>query len=121
MPVSQTFRELALDQLGRCTRGLKSRSMFGGVGIYAGSLFFALLAEDRLYLKTDETSRPDYEARGWPAFFPFGDASKPMHYHEVPLEVIENAGELQPWVDQALAVAQRAARGKKVPAKMRRS
>ncbi len=32
---------------------MTSKRMFGGVGLYAGALFFALLAGDVLYLKTD--------------------------------------------------------------------
>ena len=51
------------------TRSARSRSkrMFGGVGLYAGDLFFALIAGDVLYLKADDsTARPARErpARG---------------------------------------------------------
>jgi TfoX/Sxy family transcriptional regulator of competence genes len=31
--------------------------MFGGVGLYAGDLFSALIAGDVLYLKADEATR----------------------------------------------------------------
>ena len=36
--------------------------MFGGVGIYANGLFFALIDDDVLYLKGDETLKPEFEA-----------------------------------------------------------
>ena len=38
--------------------------MFGGVGIYAGELFFALIADDTLYLKADDQTRSEFERRG---------------------------------------------------------
>ncbi len=44
MPVSPSFRTFILDQLSRVAPRVRGRSMFGGVGIYAGELFFALIA-----------------------------------------------------------------------------
>jgi DNA transformation protein len=38
--------------------------MFGGVGIYAAELFFALLDDDTLYFKVDDATRPQFESRG---------------------------------------------------------
>ncbi len=55
MAVSQSYREFVLEQLGRVTP-VTGKSMFGGVGIYAQGLFFALIAEDRLYFKVDDAS-----------------------------------------------------------------
>jgi len=52
MAVSSTFQLLALDQLSRAIPGIRSRPMFGGVGIYSGQLFFALIADDTLYIRT---------------------------------------------------------------------
>ena len=64
MPVSPSFRTFVLDQLGRAAPGIRARSMFGGVGIYSGDLFFAVIDEDTVYFKVDDTNRPDFEARG---------------------------------------------------------
>src|ERR1051325_3013663 len=74
MPVSQTYREFVLEQLGRVTP-VTGKSMFGGVGIYAQGLFFALIAENRLYFKVDDATRPDFEQRGMEPFRPFGEDS----------------------------------------------
>ena len=46
--------------------------MFGGVGIYAKEAFFALVDDDVLYLKVDDSNRGDFEARGMSPFQPFG-------------------------------------------------
>lgn len=104
MAVSREYREYVLEQLGRVVP-VTSRAMFGGVGIYSGGLFFALMDDDLLYLKTDDTNRADFERAGKGPFRPFGDDAKPMGYHELPGELLESPDELRPWVEKALAVA----------------
>ncbi|QDU28126.1 hypothetical protein ETAA8_32260 [Anatilimnocola aggregata] len=113
MPVSLTFRQWVRDQLQPSVRGLRDRSMFGGVGIYAGDWFFALLAEDRLYLKVDDSNRADFVAAGMGPFHPFGDDRLVMQYYEVPLEVIEKQALLAAWAAKAIAVAMAAKKPKK--------
>lgn len=106
MPVSPGFREFALEQLGRILP-VTARPMFGGVGIYTDGLFFALLDDDILYLKVDDTNRPDYEALGLGPFLPGGDAAHPMQYYPPPAELMEDADALRPWVEKAVEVARR--------------
>ncbi len=91
---------------------IRTKAMFGGVGIYSEDLFFALLAEDKLYFKVDETNRADYEAAGMSPFFPF-DSPTPMGYWEVPNNVQNTLSELKIWVDKALGVAARKAKKRK--------
>jgi len=52
VPVSESYRVFVLEQLGRVA-SVSAKSMFGGVGLHAESLFFALIAEDRLYFKVE--------------------------------------------------------------------
>ncbi len=110
MTVSASFRTLVLDQLGRVLPVVRARRMFGGVGIYAGELFFALIDDDILYLKADDATRPAFEARGMGPFRPYGPDGPPMHYYQLPEDVLEDAEALRPWVDDALGVARRAKR-----------
>lgn len=112
MPVSPDFRELVLEQLERVTP-VHARRMFGGVGIYAGDLFFALIDDDTLYFKVDDTNRPDYEALGLGPFRPYGPEGEVMQYYEVPADVLEDPDELRPWVEKAVAVARRKRSGAK--------
>ncbi len=56
MAASDSYREFVVEQLGRVTP-VSGKSMFGGVGVCAESLFFALVAEDRMYLKLGDTCR----------------------------------------------------------------
>lgn len=107
MPVSPAFREFALDQLGRVVP-VTARSMFGGVGIYSEGLFFALMSDDTIYLKVDESNRGDFQQIGTGPFEPFGEGVKPMGYYELPGDLLEDAAGLRPWVEKALRVAREA-------------
>lgn len=115
MPVSPSYRAFVLDQLGRVAKDLRSRGMFGGVGIYAGELFFALIDDDTLYLKVDDTNRPDFVAAGMGPFRPFGEGGEVMQYYEVPADLLEGGEALSEWVGKAIDVARRARRTKKPP------
>ena len=84
--------------------------MFGGVGIYAAELFFALLADDTLYFKVDDATRPQFKELGMAPFRPYGEAGEVMQYYEVPADVLEDPEELEIWVKAAIAVARRAKR-----------
>jgi DNA transformation protein len=105
VPVNRSFQLLVVDQLSGVAPGVRARPMFGGVGIYSGDLFFALIADDILYFKVDESNRPDFEARGMEPFRPFGDSGGTMRYYQLPEEVLEDSDLLRAWVEKALAVA----------------
>lgn len=110
--VSDDYRDWALEQLRRATRRtLTHRAMFGGVGVYADGLFFALMAEDVLYFKVDDANRGDFEARGMGPFLPYGDPKRPMQYYEVPPDLLESPDEMGEWVEGAVAVARSKKRG----------
>jgi DNA transformation protein len=82
--------------------------MFGGVGIYAADLFFALLDDDTMYFKVDAETRPRFVERGMEPFRPYGEGGEVMGYYEVPADVLEDPEALGVWVAAALAVARRA-------------
>lgn len=105
MSVTPAYRAYVEDQLGRIVR-LRSRLMFGGVGLYADDLFFGLLDDDRMYFKVDATTRPRYEARGMTPFLP-GDETT-SSYYRVPDDLIDDLDELRSWTDEAVEVARRA-------------
>jgi DNA transformation protein len=47
---------------------VSARRMFGGYGLYHEGLMFAIVMEQRLYLKVDEINRPEFEALGLAPF-----------------------------------------------------
>lgn len=105
MAVSASFRTFVIDQLSRVVPRIRARSMFGGVGVYAGELFFALLADDTLYFKVDDTNRPEFEALGMGPFQPYGEGGEVMQYYQVPADLLEDPEALRPWAEKAIAVA----------------
>lgn len=107
MPVSPSYRTFVLEQLGRVAPAIRARSMFGGVGIYSDALFFALMDDDTLFFKVDDTNRPDFEAAGMGPFRPFGPDGEVMQYYQVPEELLEDVETLELWVGKAVEVARR--------------
>jgi DNA transformation protein len=105
MSVSPSFRTYVLEQLGRVAPAIRARSMFGGVGIYSGDLFFALIDEDTVYFKVDDSNRAMFEAQGMGPFEPYGPGGGSMQYYALPEHVLEDTEQLQDWVSAALAVA----------------
>lgn len=110
MAVSPGFRDFVLEALGRVAPAVSGRAMFGGLGIYSAGRFFALVDDDVLYLKADDTNRPDFEAAGTGPFRPFGPEGEVMQYWQLPDGLLEDAEELAPWVEKAIDVAERARR-----------
>ncbi|WP_332770720.1 TfoX/Sxy family protein [Phenylobacterium sp.] len=87
--------------------GITHRRMFGGVGLSRHGLFFALIAEDTLFLKVDDLSRAEFAAAGSEPFRPFG-GDKPMSYCAAPLEALEDPEALAKWAGKAIDAAARA-------------
>src|SRR5687767_12005974 len=98
MPVSPNFLDYVLDQLSGLG-AVRSRRMFGGIGLYCDELFFALIDDDIVYFKVDDSNREDYSARGCEAFRPFPDDPNTvsMNYFRVPSDVLEDVDELKIW------------------------
>ncbi len=111
MAVSASFKAFVLEQLS-AVAPVTARGMFGGVGIYAAGLFFALMDDDRLYFKVDDSTRGRFIAAGMRAFDPFKDGKTMNGYYEVPGEVLEDEERLPEWMHEAMAVAARAPRKK---------
>ena len=105
MPVSDSFVEFVLEQLDP-VGPITPKRMFGGVGLYAGDLYFALLVGDELYLKADDSTRGELEAAGARPFQPYPDrGSGTMQYYSVPAAILEDSDELIAWAKKSVVVA----------------
>jgi len=119
MSVSEGYLTYVLDQLRPVVPGLRHRRMFSGIGLYASDLFFGVVHDDVLYLKVDDTTRGEYEARGMPPFRPF-EVHASMNYSQLPEEILEDREALQLWTGRSLAAARAAKKSRpsgKRPAK----
>ena len=93
----------------------RARRMFGGHGLYAGEHFVALILNEVLYLKADETARPAFAAAGCQ---PFSTRTRDgrralLAYWSAPDEALESSAAMQPWARLAMASALRAAAAKR--------
>jgi DNA transformation protein len=94
-----SFLDFVLEQL-EGAKGLKTRAMFGGYGLYMGASFFGIVHKGSLYLRTDEATRPAYVKAGSRPFNPKG--KQEMHrYYEVPAQVLDDSAELLVWAKAA--------------------
>lgn len=98
------------------------RRMFGGAGIYADGLMFALVADDVIYLKADAQNAPDFEREQLPPFTYVGKNNKRavMSYRRMPDRLYDDPDELAHWARAALAAARRAQKPQRSNAKTRR-
>ena len=111
MGFTKEYRASVEEKLTAVTM-IQTKAMFGGVGIYTEGLIFALIGEDKLYFKVDDSNRTDFEEKGMGPFYPF-DSPTPMGYWELPGGVLENPNDLKVWIDKAVAVAKAASLKKK--------
>ena len=86
------------------------RRMFSGAGIFAGGVMFALVADDTLYFKADETTRAEFEAEGMHAFTyaTKGSRNTLVTYWHAPERLFDEPDEMLIWARKALAIARRA-------------
>jgi DNA transformation protein and related proteins len=117
--VTPEFGDFVLDQLARIPQ-LRSKRMFGGIGLYSGDCFFGILAADELFFKVDDSNRSAYQVAGSEPFRPVTNRRVSMSYWRVPLEVLEDQGELATWALAAIRAAGNSAPSKRKPTSKRK-
>ena len=75
MPVSAGYLEFVKDHLAGLGH-IVSRRMFGGVGLWADGVMFALIDDETVFLKTDEALRAAMRAEGAVAWL-YSNAKEP--------------------------------------------
>ena len=90
--------------------GVTRRYMFGGWGFYKDTLFFALIASGRLYLKTGPCNVEEFTSAGLPQWtYPTDKGPMTMSYHEAPEAALESQPVMLAWARKGLAAAKEAA------------
>lgn len=100
MKSKDSLVEFVVEQLGPL-RQVRSKSMFGGHGLYRGATLFGMEYKGKIFFRVDDATRPRYEERGMKPFTP-GPGTTMRKYYEVPLDVIEDAAELTRWAREAV-------------------
>jgi DNA transformation protein len=113
MASSDSFRDYVIDQLS-ALGNTRARAMFGGIGLYAGDVFFGMIASDVLYLKVDDSNRERYESADSAPFRPYEGKPMTMPYYNVPVSVLEDADRLVKWAKLSVNVARKGKGAKRV-------
>jgi len=104
LAISSSFMDYVLEQLIELG-DVKVKKMFGGAALYYGGLIFALIADDVLYFKVDDSNRLDYAQKNMKPFKPFDDKPMLMPYYEVPVDILENRNKIAEWARKSLFVS----------------
>lgn len=121
MTASDGFIELLKDALN-ALGPVRVRRMFGGAGVYADGVMFALVADDALFLKADATTRAAHEAEGLTPFvYRAKGQSVALGYWRAPDRLLDDPDEMVEWARRALAVARRSATAKTRSSKANRA
>lgn len=105
MGLSPQYKAFAEDLFASCGP-VSIRAMFGGAGVFRDGIMFALIADESIYLKADDTTRADFESAG---MRPFSYEAKgrrvSLSYWEVPDALYDDPGIFREWADRAFAAA----------------
>ncbi|MAZ86136.1 MAG: competence protein TfoX [Cellvibrionaceae bacterium] len=87
---------------------ITTRKMFGVAGIYCDGLFFAIVADDELWLKVDDVSRAAFEEAGAEQYvFEMKKKSTHIPYYRAPEDIFDDEDSLHHWTQLALNAALR--------------
>jgi len=108
MPNSKQFIDFLIEMLGS---GVSSRKMFGGHGFFKEALMFALVVDDQLYFKADETLAEQFCHLGLTRFsYKRRNKTCFINYYQAPEICMEDPDEMRSWADLAFKVARVAAK-----------
>ncbi|MDP3568953.1 TfoX/Sxy family protein [Sediminibacterium sp.] len=97
------------------------KRMFGGHGLYADGLFFAIEAGGEIYLKADRQSAARFQEAGSRPFVYQGkDRPITVSYWSLPDQALEDADELVRWATFAVDAARRAGPKRRISGAARR-
>jgi DNA transformation protein and related proteins len=79
-----------------------TKAMFSGFSIYCDDLVFAIIVDDKLYLKVDASTVDDFKRRGLQPFtYESRGKTIAMSYYEAPADVFEDPQEMASWAKKA--------------------
>ncbi len=109
MAVDPGLADLVMELFGGLG-DIRCRRMFGGLGVYADDLFFALADDGLVYVKGDDANEPEFRAGGSQPFtFPGKDGEvNTLRYWRLPDAALDDIDEAQRWGRLGLEAALRA-------------
>lgn len=80
------------------------KRMFGGIGLFRDGTMFAIIFDEKLYLKTDDINRAEFESNSLPPLTFQKKDGKPvaLSYHLCPEEAFQREDTMSPWAKSAI-------------------
>lgn len=122
MVASDAFGEFLREQLAPLGR-VTMRRMFGKTGVFCDGLMFGMVAEETLYFRVDDQSRPSFkEVESFPPLsYEKNGRTIDLSFLRAPERLIDEPDELVLWAEEALATARRVATKRQRTAPVRKS
>ncbi|MDP1701635.1 MAG: TfoX/Sxy family protein [Aestuariivirga sp.] len=110
MSVSASFKEFLIEQMAGFGP-VTIRPMFGGAGVMRDGFMFALIDDEVLYLKADDTTKAAFVAENLSQFTYMSKGGKMMEmaYWRIPERCLDDSDEMTIWCRTAYGAAQKAA------------
>ncbi len=108
MTLSHSFKSFIAEQLAPLGP-IEIKRMFGGASIYASGKIFALLDDDAIYFKADDSTKAKFENEGMgPLVYPSKNGPMTMaNYSRCPDRLFDEPDELLAWAREAMNVTER--------------
>ncbi len=80
------------------------KRMFGGLGLFREGIMFAIIFDEKLYLKTDAINRPEFESNRLPplTFQKKNGKTMSLSYYRCPEEAFQRQDTMSPWAKSAI-------------------
>ena len=110
MVASDDFAEFLREQLAPLGR-VTMRRMFGKTGVFCDGLMFAMVTDDTLYFRVDDSNRAAFkEAESFPPLnYSKKGSTIDLSFWRAPERLFDEPDELVAWARAALAAARRVA------------
>lgn len=103
MAITNDFLQFVLDQLSSWGN-IHVNRMFGGAALYQDNLAFAMIVNDIVYLKVDDTNKDKYIEAGSTQLKPFKNNATVLSFYKIPGDVLENSDKFVEWAKESLAI-----------------
>lgn len=104
MAIKSSFVDYVVSDLLGEIEGVRARAMFGGYGIYQNDIIFAIIVDDELYYKADDSNRLEYKNYGSKPFQYSAKGAKKitMSYWKLPSQIMDNRDQLKKWTEKSI-------------------
>lgn len=108
MALSDSFKSFIAEQLAPLGP-IEIKRMFGGASVYANGRIFALLDDDALYFKADDSTKAKFENEGMGSLvYPSKNGPMTMaNYRRCPDRLFDEPDDLLAWAREAMMVSER--------------